>query len=211
MTRESRYNLVFLAALLVLTGPAFVLVFRQKLASTARSNAEPDPVPRTLVYIAPQETPPGMTRVLPPRTAAWRESLCRDFSGQTGGSPKGSDGLPVTSDRQRFELLALDRDRAEIHMLVLVWDKGLTGPETTWAIDDAPVKFEREEQTQIPQPVREELGENGLLVPPKTLLLKSLRLPSSKSVRRLTARDAKGTIDSLNIVPSFTNPVTTAN
>jgi len=96
-------------------------------------------------------------------------------------------------------------------MLLLVWDKGLTGPETTWAIDDSPVKFQREEQTQIPQPVREELGENGLLVPPKTLLLKSLRLPSSKTVRRLTARDAKGTIDSLNIVPSFTNPVTTAN
>src|SRR5439155_25260156 len=78
MTKESRYNLIFLAVLLALMLPGAVILFRKKLEPTLRPMSEPDPVPRTIAYVSNGTVPPGMRRVEPPHLAEWVDQVARE-------------------------------------------------------------------------------------------------------------------------------------
>ncbi|HYO08935.1 MAG TPA: hypothetical protein VER17_08175 [Tepidisphaeraceae bacterium] len=215
MTKESRHNLIFITVLLALTLPGGVMLFRKKLAQEAvRSNSLPDPVPRTVAYMSPAETPPGMRRVVPQRVAAWTDGLVRQFAGESAVRAPAVDGLPLMSRQRAFQVLALNRDREEIHVLVLLWDKGQTGPETRWSLageSPRPLRVQWSERVPLPEPVRDELGVNGILVPPKSLLLQRLVLPAAEKLTVLTLVGENGTSDSVDIVPSFTSSAATAD
>src|SRR5436190_484811 len=108
MTKESRYNLIFLAMLLAVLAPGAVILFRKKLEPVARA-------------------------------------------GDLG------------------------------HVWVLIWDGGLDKPDTRWTAgavgETEPVSLVKTWSTALPGLVRDELGENAMLMPPKGLTLIELSIP----------------------------------
>src|SRR5687767_258416 len=119
MKRETRYNLIFLAVLLALMLPGGVILFRKKLEPTVRPMYLPDPVPVAVAYLSPEPTPPGKTRVEPARTAEWVKTLARERG--VGRILRGSDELPLTSDKKTFQIVAARRVGHGVHISLIDW------------------------------------------------------------------------------------------
>ena len=201
MTRESRNNLIFLAILLALLTPGAVILFRKKLQPTLRPMSEPDPVPRTIAYMSPQETPPGMTRVEPPHLAEWKATLLPASSRERGVRPRDARGLPLMSQKKTFEVLCVESQS----VWVILWN---APPDGTPAWETGGV--EHSESVAIPSLVRDELGEAGVLAPPKTVIVQSIRFQGGLP-KKLALRRGDEIIDSADIVQSFTNHAPTGN
>lgn len=198
MTRETRLNLVVLAVVIALLAPGGVILFKRKLEPTVRPMYLPDPVPRTVAYLSPFATPPGKTRVEPPRLAEWVESLARArIKPTTAGAaaamgtsaagplaaltstpgprvirPRDRDGLPVLSDKKTFQLAALEDANRQLRLWVIAWADAPDGTETWTMVTADGSAVGREvvaERIEIPRLIREELGENGVLRPPHHL------------------------------------------
>jgi hypothetical protein len=214
MTKETRYNLIFLVIVIVVLLPGAIFLFRKKMDPNARRADLPDAVPRTVAFMDPQPLPPGMRRVAPPKTVQWLHELARERAGADASSNLvDSDGLPLMSDDKTFQVVAIKQDRETTHIWLACWDpvdeEFFRSAEWSLALHDRalPAKSGAVESIPIPNPVRDELGENGLLKPPKTLAWRELIFPrQSAETWRLSGRSSAKT-DHLVFVPSFTNPV----
>jgi hypothetical protein len=211
MTRETRFNLIFLAILLAVLLPGAVMLFRRKLEPTVRPMYLPDPVRQSLAYMSPDETPPGMTRVAPPHAAEWMAGIVRDLIGAEAVRPRDEQGLPLTSRPWRwFEVVAYRQAGERVEVVVALWRPPQS--EGKWTIADEPATIDAWRHVELPRLVREELGANGVLIPPKSIWVGRI-----SSVKPSPAQwDVKyvpddRTIDSANIVTSFTSPDNTSN
>ena len=213
MTKETRSNLIFLAILIAVLLPGAVLLVRKKLSPDARRADLPDAVPTTVTFMDPQPTPPGMRRVAPPKTMQWLAKMIEENAGhQAIRDLYDTDGLPLMSDDKTFQLAAVREESGAIRMWLLAWDPDdadfFRGAHWTLVGKDARGEGVGKsfEQIPIPDPIRDELGENGLLKPPKTLCLREIEFPLvNSSTWRITA-EANRRSDQLVFVPSFTNP-----
>ena len=217
MTRETRLNLIFLAVILAILTPGAVILFRKKLEPTLKPMAMPHAVQREQAYVSPLATPPGMKRVEPPQTARWVEGVVRERIGEQRAleesgrkilRPVDADGLPLMSDKKTFQLVAAEPLESEVRLWLLLWDHD-PAREETWSVKLA----ESEEKfriidtrpIEVPDIVRQELGETGVTRPPHEVVWQELVIPkSSDGVVRLQ-RGSQRSADFVNFVPSFTN------
>jgi hypothetical protein len=204
MNKETRSNLIFLAIILAVMIPPAILLFRKKLDPDARIMYLPDPVPHAVAYMVPGPTPPGMSRVVPPKTAAWVLGLTETDS---ASRPKGE---PLMSDRSTFQVIVVVQGDEQARVTVLMWSP--PPADGRWSLESdnqqVPGTIERQEASPLPQPVRQELGERGLLRPPKQLTVCTLHFAATIGEARVVLRDAEGR--PLDSVPLFTNPVATS-
>ena len=208
MQRETRYNLIFLAVLLAVLLPGAVILFRKKMEPTVRPMYLPDPVPTAVAYLSPEPTPPGKTRVEPARTAEWVKGLARDRGVME--VLRGSDGLPLTSDSKTFQIVSARPAGQAIHVTLIEW----RDPSANWTLNGRPPAKSHQTQLGIPQIIREELGEYGVVVPPKEIVWRELEFaadrqgPSSRIVR---TGAGSANQDTLDFVLPFTSPTTATN
>jgi hypothetical protein len=200
VNRETRYNLIFLGVLLAVLLPGAVILFRKKLEPTVRPMYLPDPVMTEVAYLAPDPTPPGKPRVEPQRTAKWVESVARERGIAAHQIRRDQDGLPLVSQDKSFQLLAAVADDDGLRVTTLEW-RGSTGD---WTLDGNKPQQDRTEKLAIPELVREELGEHGMVIPPKTVVVHELDFKSAGG--RLQRGEAW-----VDFVTSFTKPAATAN
>lgn len=214
MTRETRLNLIVLAILVAVLTPGGVILFRKKLQPTHKPMAMPHAVQREIAYLSPLETPPGRRRVEPPRTARWIESIVRErigdaADGRTILRPTDRDGLPLTSEKRTFQLVAAEPLDGRLRLWLMLWDAEPVKNET-WSVkradEEQPFEVVDTAVINIPQIVREELGEIGLLRPPHEVVWQELVIPQAFDG---ALRLQRGSQDLLHFVPSFTNPVST--
>lgn len=216
MTKETRYNLIFIVLLLAMMLPGAVILFRKKMQPAARPMFEPDPVRKSLAYISPAELPPGMVRVAPPHVREWTTSLLADRAGAVASRPRDGDGMPLMSERRMFEVLGIaTRADGRARVWVLWWISRGTD-EARWTATgsgkSSDVKVARSERLAVPALVRDELGEGGVLLPPKGVMLQELDLATAPSPPwQLSAKEQNRTIDSADIVTTFTSPAAAKN
>jgi hypothetical protein len=216
MTKETRYNLIFLAIVVAILLPGAIILVRKKMRPDARRADLPDAVPRTIAFMDPQPTPPGMRRVAPPRTMQWLTATIRPKVGAHAITDLiDSDGLPLMSDDKTFQLAAVREESGATRLWLISWD-----PQDAeffraahWSLASQAQIFDGSakafEQIAIPDPVRDELGENGLLKPPKTLAWREVEFAGTPTgTWRITANGSRQS-DQLVFVPSFTNPAAT--
>lgn len=215
MTRENRYNLVFLIFILLLLVPGGVLMFISRLQNpTNRPSSESEPVPRNVAYISANPLPPNMRMVAPPHTIHWVQTVARQQIG--GGTfdallcPIGDDDLPVMSDHRAIQLIGMQRKGQDLAMWVMFWRSAPAKGEG-WHTDAAEpsVTLADSKSLDIPFLVRDELGDNQIFIPPKKVLIQKLvaREPASddgalvKSPIHLHVRLESGQMESI-VLPS---------
>ena len=215
VNKETRYNLIFIVLLFAMMLPGAVILFRKKMQPAARPMFEPDPVRKSLAYISPQELPPGMTRVVPPHVREWTTSLMVDRAGAVADRPRDADGMPLMSDRRMFEVLGIaTRADGRARVWALWWTAA--PKDFQWVVTSSgkssDVNVARSENLAVPPLVRDELGEAGVLQPPKSVALQELDLSAAPSPPwQLLAKQQNRTIDSADIVTTFTSPAGAKN
>ena len=212
MSKETRYNLIFLVILLAVMVPGAVMLFRKKLDPSARPMYLPDPVRQTVAYMSPQETPPGMSRVAPPLTAQWISGMKKEIAGMAVARPRDAEGMPVTSASKAFEVVTYAGNQSEgFRVLVVFWTPPPQSP--AWSIRGQGGTVEYSKEVALPKSVREELGANGMLIPPKQVTFQSIRFsgPPGAGGWDLKLTSPQGTLDSAKIVQTFTSTAATSN
>jgi hypothetical protein len=225
MTRETRYNLIFLAVILLLLVPGAVLLFISRLHQTAaRPMSAPVPAPRTIAYMSPNAIPPGMHRVAPPHTLHWVQSVARDKVGAGAWDallcPTGEDDLPLMSARHAFQVIAMRRDHSDLAVWVMFWNKAPSENQQIWTLgaDNMPLVLADSQNIPIPHLVRDEMGENQIFIPPKNALVQKILVPQQSadnggelvaSTIELHARLKDGTTDFATIPIPANAPSTT--
>jgi len=215
MTRETRSNLIFIAVILAILTPGAVILFRKKLQPTLKPMGMPEAVQREVAYMSPLATPPGKKRVEPPQTARWLETLVRDrigdaekLQGRTILRPADADGLPLMSDKKTFQLVAVEPLESQVRLWMLLWEHN-PEREETWSVklaDSADsFKIIDTRPVELPDIVREELGETGVTKPPHEIVWQELLIPKSADGTIHLQRGSRGNADFVNFVPSFTN------
>jgi hypothetical protein len=199
VNRETRYNLIFLGVLVAVLLPGAVILFRKKLEPTVRPMYLPDPVMTEVAYLAPEPTPPGKRRVEPHHTKSWVQRIARERG--IDDISRDAEGLPVVAQDKSFQLLAIVRDGELTRVTVLAWHSA----DGKWKLDGKEPDHERTEELEIPPLVRGELGEYGVVVPPKKVVVHELAFKGGEG-GRLERGEAW-----VDFVTSFTKPAATGN
>jgi hypothetical protein len=185
VTKESRYNLIFLGVLLAVMVPGAVVVFRKKMEPVSRPMFEPDPVVRGIAYMSRLPVPPGKHLMEPTHTSAWVEQVARQHAGESGDSvlvvPHDVNGLPLMSHDKSFQVLAVRRDAAKVTVWVLFWHDEPAGGAGAWRAEPGGISgtVAASGTLAIPGLVRDELGEHEIFRPPKTALLQEIAVPET--------------------------------
>jgi hypothetical protein len=216
MNRETKLNIIALVVVLALLFPGAVILVKKKMRPALRPAWIPDPVRHTMAYMVPGELPPGMDRVNPERTAAWIRTLRRDRSMSDIELPLAANALPAISEQKTFQLMGCKSETDAVRVAILSWTDRQNEPALNWSLRTptetlAPTSI-HSESIELPDLIRQELGENGLLLPPKHLNWIELRFPLTKSPEAtLLRKQTSGNDDYLDIVPSFTKPAAPTN
>jgi hypothetical protein len=183
--RETRINLTFLVAFLVLVLPGAVILFRKKLDPTSHRLDQPDPILNRLPYMVPLSAPPDMQWIVPDLTQAWVKSLVSPRPVLSAGPP-GPRWEPVISDDHLLQILDVDIGPEMTRLTVLLWSGT---PQASDALFSAMIDGQGMSQrvanvkpVQLPHDVRRELVTKGFVRPPENAMLitidcRHLRLP----------------------------------
>jgi len=192
--RETRLNFWFLIIFIAISLPGAVILFRKKLKPDARPIFMTDEVERRLPYMAPEPTPPGFKRVVPPQTSAFVENLAKERGGgvqllfEIG--PQGQR-RPILSPDRQLQAVALRR-ATEINLLDLVeWDKSTNAGSFDRAklvIDhgkEIEAKVRPTVQIALPEPIFHELMNFGYIAPPRQIEWIELEIPANVDARQI--------------------------
>lgn len=216
MTRETKFNLAFLTLILALLGPGGVLLFFSRLKPNIKPLTDPDPMPHTVAFISPGQTPPGMVRVYPPHTAAWVNQLMDQHGASDIKLAKDDRQQPMVSQKRSFQLLGVRRYPTATTILVLVWNQLNLGSTPHWTLDAGGASHVPQaiqtEPIAIPDLVQKELGANQILILPKQVEWVQMTFPTLPNDRWTLHRAlANAKEDQIIFVPPFTNPIPSRN
>ena len=190
MTREAKFNLVFLVALLALSLPGMIILTRKALNGTGGLNASPPDVAISTPYLHPVGVAPGVTRSAPPLTLAWVDEVAESATGRPALrlSAAGNRPVPIIGEAFRLELLDANPDsRATPNapagtVTLLAWQHAADAPpaeDFVVSVDGEPAVVLALEPREVPQKVLKELQAYGYPRPPATAVVLTLALPSA--------------------------------
>ena len=200
MTRETRLNLVFLGVILAVMLPGAVMLFRKKMDPTAPPMFMPDYVRRRLPYMAPQQAPEGVVRVIPDVTGAWVERINRERGG--GDQVLLEDRHPVVSDDHTVQLTGVKTTEAGTTLDLLVW---APATQLTVTRGDHVARIAKMENLPMPQEVKKELMNWGVVQPPHTVVwaeaqfAEKLTSPGGVDIRVSYRKDADDALNQTRI------------
>ena len=198
MTRETRFNLIFIAVLLAVSLPGAVILARKKMEPGARQMGEPDPVRRSIPYMDPAPVPSIMARISPPKTAQWVKQIGRTIGGE-----------PQPSQARQYEVLEITQDGGVLGAVLLSWQHE-TGATYQAAVGGRMTRVEIMREVQVPAEIQEELRRAGYIRPPAevAVLRVSMEFDSTPTDGRtdVTVSKITGKGDQADIVTLFTRP-----
>jgi hypothetical protein len=181
MTRETRYNLIFLAVILAILIPGGVKLFRKKLDPNATMMYLPDPVAVESAYIDSDQSNPRTKRIVPPVTSGW----ISQFTEQ-----QWPEGLPwssvvrhrgIVSQKRTFEAAASSDADGKRHAGLVLWNdravEVLGSVSATWGGKNA--KVTPGAVVSVPKDVRHELQNLGYVRPPGSIAWIMVEAPAS--------------------------------
>lgn len=185
MTRETRYNLIFLCVLIPLLIPGGIILFRAKLDPEARVMFKPDTARRDSVYINYDDSRPAGSRVVPPITGQWvqfeTERLIHPGIRQHMHWQKG-----LASEHHRYEVVGIARSNDQGSFLaVMVWDPKVVAPAFT--LGDEAMTLVSQHALEVAPKVRAELQNEGFVLPPQRITAYLLQAPTLAQGQTLTA------------------------
>ena len=168
MTRETRFNLMFLLAFLAISLPGAVMLVKKKMrpGATPAPLSSPDPVRRQLVYMAPQVTSDHVARYVPPRTREWLSQIDQARGGS--GEFLMRDRQPVLSDNRILQVLNATAAIEKTTVALVIWDESLSEPPMMVA-GDRRGQVERFDAIEVPRHIRAELQDGGYITPPRKI------------------------------------------
>jgi hypothetical protein len=180
MTRETRYNLIFLVVILAILIPGGIKLFRKKLDPNATMMYLPDPVAVESAYIDSDQSNPRTKRIVPPVTSGW----ISQFTEQ-----QWPEGLPwssvvrhrgIVSQKRTFEAAASSDADGRRHAGLVLWnDKAvdiLASVRATWGGKEA--KVTPGAVVSVPKDVRHELQSLGYVRPPESIAWVMVEAPA---------------------------------
>ena len=200
MTRETRLNLIFLGVILAVMLPGAVMLFRKKMDPTAPPMFMPDYVRRRLPYMAPQQAPQGVVRVIPDVTGAWVTRLNRERGG--GEQVLLEDRHPVVSDDHTVQVTGVKNTEAGTTLDLLVW---APATQVTVTCGEQAARIAKVENLSMPQEVKKELMNWGVVRPPHTIVwveaqfAEKLTSPGGVDVRISYRKDADDAVSHTRI------------
>ena len=180
MKFENKANLLFLLVIVLALAPGGYKLFMKKLDPEASAMYLPEPVARSIAYVAPLPAPPGsVARVVPPRTGAWVASLVRsntDADRVEMAGPEG-DPQPLVGERWGFQVGSVVPAEGGVDVGMIVWDKRAYAGAEHYAFDAdfgggrvATTRPAAVRVVLLPQQVRRELQNFGFIDPPEQVV-----------------------------------------
>jgi hypothetical protein len=168
MTRETKWNLLFLLAFCAISLPGAVMLTKKKMrpGATPAPLSSPDPVRRRLVYMAPQVTSDQVARYVPPLTREWLAQIDRARGGS--GEFLMRDRQPVLSDNRVLQVLNSSTNQAKTSLALIIWDESLIDPPHVAAGGNVG-QVEQFDTIEVPRHVRAELQDGGYVTPPRRI------------------------------------------
>ena len=170
MTRETKFNLVFLIAFLAISLPGAVVLVRKKMrpGATPAPFSRPDPVRRQLAYMAPQATSDRVSRYVPPLTRQW---LC-EMDRLRGGSGEFlvRERSPVMSEDRLLQVLNAGSDEDGSTVSLIVWGERSAKHAPEVRAGDRAGRVEHFDTIEVPHHIRAELQAGGFVTPPQRIL-----------------------------------------
>ena len=181
MRRETRINIFFLVAFVVVSLPGAVILFRKKLDPTAHRLDQPDPVLNRLPYMVPPPAPPGVRWVAPDLTQRWLTGLAGE-GGPLSAAPPGPQWEPVISGDHVLQVLRADRGADANRLSLLVWDGAIEARAALFTVKvDGHAAGAGEvsaERVALPHDVRRELVVMGFVRPPESVVRVGATFPA---------------------------------
>ena len=176
VTRETRFNLIFLAIFLALSLPGAVILVKKKMrpGATPAPLSRPDPVRRELPYMAPQVTSDRVARHIPTLTRQWLIDVDRSHGGS--GEFLLRDRQPVVSDDRSLQVLNVTSSA----ITLILWEPT---QDPVAEIDSQPVE-KQVHWVDVPPAVRAELQDGGFVDPPKSILWLRATVPTGVTQSR---------------------------
>lgn len=171
---------MFLAVFLAISLPGGVILFMKKLDPKAPSMYMPDTVRRSLPYNAPEDAT-DLKRYVPEQTGKWVEGVAKEH-GYPSVLSRG--GLPVMSERRRWQVVGVRRAGNATEVGLLSWEEaGQAGGPLNVRVGRGGDAIEGQVRGQqviaIPEVVRKELVYGGYPKPPKEVTWVPVVLPGS--------------------------------
>lgn len=195
MKQETRYNTIFIVALLAISLPGIIMLVRKKLNQPPRESrgALAAPVRTEVVYVDPLPQGPRLQAVVPPLTRQWVAS-------QSPLVASLDDDVVLSSARRSFELIGTDRRDNHLAVTVLLWDPRLPQSPDRIGFSITVPGPSREgtihsfDPVVLPEPVLDELRSRAYLTPPPQAWRVEVRFPgdSTEGTLRLRAATAAG-------------------
>lgn len=183
MTRETKFNLIFIVVLIILVAPGGYKLFQKKLQPGARYMSRPDSMPTELAYIDEASLDPRLKRVVPPLTANWvRESAEARWKPADAVRPSWHRGL--ISQQRGAEVLVSEQSPGSVRMGLLIWQsagvRAVEKLQATW--NHQPGVLESSEILAVPETVRKELRDLGMTRPASQVAWAVVRFPAGAEI-----------------------------
>ncbi|MCO6436294.1 MAG: hypothetical protein J5J06_04315 [Phycisphaerae bacterium] len=189
MTRETRYNLVFLVVICVLSAPGAIILFRKKMDPNAPAMYLPKPVRQTMAAVDPRPAPDSVHRVLGPLQREWIAGL--DWSWAFPGSREEKPHPTEVSQKRTFQLGFLDWSDHGLRVGLVGWAAAATDRSVLERLqfriaspnrgDGADGRLTASQRIEVPVQVRHELQDNGYILPPADVRLLALEFDRNDS------------------------------
>ncbi len=197
MTRETRYNLIFLVVILAILIPGGIKLFRKKLDPTATMMYLPDPVAVQSAYIDSNLSNPRTRRIVPPLTSGWIAQVAEQQWPDSIAWPSVVRHRGIVSEKRTFEAVASSDAEGKRHAGLVLWNSKavdiLASVRATWGGKDA--KVTTGSVVSVPRDVRKELQALGYVQPPEPIAWVMVEAPAWA-----------GTSDDDELVISFQSP-----
>lgn len=171
MTRETRYNLIFLVVILALLTPGGIKLFRKKLDPTANMMYLPDPVAVQSAYNDSALSNPRTRRIVPPRTSGWIAQVAEQQWPESIAWSSVVRHRGIVSQKRTFEAVVSSDADGKRHAGLVLWNDRavdiLASVRVTWGGKDAKVTLGS--VVSVPRDVRKELQALGYVQPPGSI------------------------------------------
>jgi hypothetical protein len=179
------------------------MLFRKKLDPTAPPMFMPDYVRRRLPYMAPQQAPEGVVRVIPDVTGAWVEQINRERGG--GDQVLLDDRHAVISDDYTVQVTAVKNGQWGTTLDLLVW---APAAQFTVTSGGQTANIAKVEDLPMPPEVKKELMNWGVVQPPPRVVwveaqfVQKLTSPEGAEIRVSYRKDADDAVRQTRIALS---------
>ena len=179
MKRDTRINIWFLAIFLAICFPGAVILFRKKLNPNARPIFMSDEMEHRLPYMAPDPTPPGRVRVVPPGTWAFLQKLVGRKTGEkqvASESAANGEPTPILSDDRQLQVVAIRKSSGKAIVDLVSWDNASTDGAADYSASietnghSEAAKVTAVEAVLLDESVRRDLMNYGEIMPPKRIV-----------------------------------------